>query len=91
MKTFLRYLVLIAGALVFAYPFLWMISGSFKPELEITGFGLWSWNFSLHSYELVLTKIPLGRAFLNSIIVSGATTASVVFFGSMAVFYTVKI
>jgi multiple sugar transport system permease protein len=84
MKTFLRYLVLIAGALVFAYPFLWMISGSLKPELEITGFGLWSGNFSLHSYHLVLTKIPLARAFLNSAIVSGATTMSVVFFGSMA-------
>jgi multiple sugar transport system permease protein len=83
MKTALRYLVLIAGAVVFAYPFLWMIAGSLKPELEITGFGLWSPNFSLHSYQMVLGKIPLGRAFLNSCIVSGATTASVVLFGSM--------
>ena len=83
MKTILRYLVLTVGAVVFAYPFLWMIAGSFKPEMEITGFGLWSPNFSLHAYEMVLGKIPLGRAFLNSCIVSGATTASVVLFGSM--------
>jgi len=31
----------------------------------------------------VLLKIPIARAFLNSIIVSAVTTASVVFFGSM--------
>ncbi len=83
MKTLLRYIILIVGAVVFAYPFLWMIAGSLKPELEISGFGLWSDNFSLHSYHTVLTKIPVGRAFVNSLIVSCATTASVVLFGSM--------
>jgi len=83
MKTFFRYIVLLVGAVIFAYPFLWMIAGSFKPELEIRGFGLWSEQFSLHSYHTVLTKIPIGRALLNSLIVSGATTASVILFGSM--------
>jgi multiple sugar transport system permease protein len=83
MKTFLRYVILLIGAVVFAYPFLWMIAGSLKPELEIRGFGLWSDHFSLHSYKAVLTKIPIGRAFVNSAIVSGATTASVLLFGSM--------
>lgn len=83
MKSALRYLILSLGAVVFAYPFLWMIAGSLKPELELTGFGLWSPNFSLHSYQMVLGKIPMGRAFLNSCIVSGVTTVSVVLFGSM--------
>lgn len=83
MKALLRYIILLVGAVVFAYPFLWMIAGSLKPELEISGFGLWSDNFSLHSYHAVLTKIPVGRAFVNSLIVSCATTASVVLFGSM--------
>ena len=83
MKTALKYAALGAGALVFAYPFLWMLSGSFKPELEIADLSLWSRHFSLRSYALVLTKIPIARAFLNSIIVSLATTSSVVVFGSM--------
>jgi multiple sugar transport system permease protein len=83
MKSLSRYLVLIVGAVVFAYPFAWMIAGSFKPELEISRLGLWSTQFTLHSYELVLTKIPIARAFVNSIIVSSATTVSVVLFGSM--------
>jgi multiple sugar transport system permease protein len=83
MKSLFRYMVLIVGAVVFAYPFAWMIAGSFKPELEISRLGLWSNQFTLHSYELVVTKIPIVRAFVNSIIVSSATTVSVVLFGSM--------
>jgi ABC-type glycerol-3-phosphate transport system permease component len=79
----LRYLVLTAGAVIFGYPFLWMIAGSLKPELEIAGLGLLSRDSTLHSYEAVLTKIPIARAFLNSIIVSLSVTASVVLFGSM--------
>jgi multiple sugar transport system permease protein len=82
-KLALRYLVLTLGAVVFAYPFIWMIAGSFKPELEIGQLGLWSAQYSLHSYDLVLTKIPIVKALVNSCIVSGATTVSVVFFGSM--------
>ena len=91
MKTALKYAALAAGALVFAYPFAWMLAGSFKPELEIANLGLWSGNFSLRSYIHVLTKIPLARAFLNSIIVSAATTSSVVVFGSMVGYALAKL
>jgi multiple sugar transport system permease protein len=83
MKSILRYGILILGAVVFAYPFAWMIAGSFKPELEIGALGLWSDHFTLQSYGMVFSKIPIGRAFLNSVLVSSATTASVVLFGSM--------
>ena len=83
MKQALKYAVLIAGAIVFAYPFLWMFAASLKPEMEIGGFSLWSSQFSAHNYSQVLTKIPIGRAFLNSAIVSLSTTLSVVVFGSM--------
>jgi multiple sugar transport system permease protein len=84
MKSLLRYGVLIVGAVVFAYPFAWMIAGSFRPELEIGELGLWSRHYTLQSYDMVFSKIPIGRAFLNSLIVSCATTVSVVLFGSMA-------
>jgi len=91
MKQLLKYTALILGMTVFAYPFLWMIAGSFRPELEIGGLGLWSRNFSTHSYEQVLTKIPIGRAFLNSLLVSLSTTASVVLFGSMVGYALAKL
>ncbi|HTY09672.1 MAG TPA: carbohydrate ABC transporter permease [Bacteroidota bacterium] len=83
MKSALKFFCLLAGAVVFAYPFLWMLAGSFKPELEINNLSLWSPRVSVHSYEQVLTKIPIARAFLNSVIVSLSTTVSVVLFGSM--------
>ena len=91
MKTSLKYAILIIGAVVFAYPFLWMIAGSLKPELEITSLGLLSDNYSLHSYEQVVTKIPIGRALLNSLLVSLATTVSVVLFGSMVGYALAKL
>jgi multiple sugar transport system permease protein len=83
MRTSIKYCILLAGAAVFAYPFLWMIAGSFKPEIEISRVGLWSSNFSWNSYVQVFSKIPILRAFLNSVIVSVSVTMSVVLFGSM--------
>jgi ABC-type glycerol-3-phosphate transport system permease component len=91
MKALLKYTALMIGMVVFAYPFLWMIAGSLKPELEIGRLGLWSQNFSAHSYQQVLTKVPIGRAFLNSLIVSLSTTASVVLFGSMVGYALAKL
>ncbi|HXX65033.1 MAG TPA: carbohydrate ABC transporter permease, partial [Bacteroidota bacterium] len=83
MRRALKYLLLVVGAAIFAYPFLWMIAGSLKPELEITDLNPYSEHFSLTSYAQVLIKIPIARAFLNSMIVSLSATASVVLFGSM--------
>ena len=91
MKALLKYLVLMVGTLVFVYPFLWMIAGSLKPELEISQLGLLSSNFSLNSYKHVMTKIPVARAFLNSLIVSLSVTASVVIFGSMVGYALAKL
>jgi multiple sugar transport system permease protein len=90
-KQTLKYVLLVLGAAVFAYPFLWMISGSLKPELEIGKLSLLSENFSLRSYEQVLTKIPIGRAFVNSLIVSLASTASVIVFGSLVGYALAKL
>lgn len=91
MRTSLKYLLLILGAIVFAYPFLWMIAGSFKPEPEINGFSLWSSHFILNGYRAVFTKIPIVRALVNSLIVSLSVTASVVVFGSMVGYALAKL
>jgi len=82
-KRLLLYSALLLGAVIFAYPFLWMIAASMKPELEISTLTLWSKNFSLNSYVQVLETIPILRALLNSLIVSLSATVSVVIFGSM--------
>ena len=91
MKTLWQYSILTVGAVIFAYPFLWMIAGSLKPELEISRLSLFSKHFSLHSYEQVVTKIPIGKAFINSLIVSLSTTVTVVLFGSMVGYALAKL
>ncbi len=91
MKRVLAYLALVVGAVVFAYPFVWMVLASFKPELEIGELALLPSRWTLESYTLVFQAIPLGRAFLNSVIVTATVTGSVLFFGSMASYALAKL
>lgn len=83
MKRFLLYVLLVTGALVFLYPFVWMVAATFKPEAEVTDFALASRHFSFDNYQFVFSKIPVTRSFFNSLFVSCLVTASVIFFGSM--------
>jgi multiple sugar transport system permease protein len=83
MKRFLLYLVLTIGALLFLYPFVWMLAATLKPEMEIAGFNPLSSHFTLENYRFVFNKIPIIRGFGNSLLVSIIVTASVVLFGSM--------
>ena len=83
MKKTLIYGILIIGGVMFAYPFLWMLSASLRPDIEISEIGLISSNFSLDNFKTVFEKIPLGRALLNSMFVSTCVTLSVIFFGSI--------
>ncbi|MBU2505441.1 MAG: carbohydrate ABC transporter permease [Bacteroidetes bacterium] len=83
MRKILFYILLLIGALAFIYPFIWMLSASFAPENEIGGLTLLPTKFQLDSYEQMFNKIPIGKAFLNSLIVSSCVTAGVLIFGSM--------
>ncbi|HKZ80877.1 MAG TPA: carbohydrate ABC transporter permease [Pyrinomonadaceae bacterium] len=83
MKRFLLYAILTVGALVFLYPFVWMLAATLKPELEIAGFNPLSSHFTLENYRFVLQKLPILRGFGNSLLVSIAVTTSVIVFGSM--------
>jgi multiple sugar transport system permease protein len=83
MKRFLLYLVLTIGALLFLYPFVWMLGATLKPEMEIAGFNPLSSHYTVENYRFVFNKIPIIRGFGNSLLVSFIVTASVVLFGSM--------
>lgn len=82
-KRLFIYLVLTFFTVVFLYPFLWMVSASFRPESEIGGFGFIPSKIQISNYIEVFRHIPLIRAFLNSLLVSGVVTGGVLFFGSM--------
>ncbi len=82
----LAYIVLSIGAVVFAYPFVWMALATFKPEAEIASLNPLPSVWTAESYRLVFGSVPLGRAFLNSVVVTGLVTALALVFGSLAAY-----
>lgn len=57
--------------------------GSFAPENEIGSLTLLPDSYTLSSYAQMLDKIPIGGAFINSLIVASSITFGVLVFGSM--------
>lgn len=85
-KIFL-YIILIVAAALTLYPFLWMISASFKPLKEIVsgGMSLISDNMSLDNYIYIFGRSSLfPKWFLNSFIISVVGTVINIFLNSMA-------
>lgn len=83
MKKALFYIILVFGALMFIYPFVWMLSATLSPEKDIGNLVLIPSSFSLDSYKQMFEKIPIGRALFNSLFVSSIITLGVLVFGSM--------
>lgn len=77
------YAALIAGAITFIYPFLWMIFATLKPEAEVADLSLLPSRFTIHSYLEVFRRIPISRAFINSMFVSTTVTGCVLVFSSI--------
>jgi multiple sugar transport system permease protein len=76
--TGLYYAVCILLAVIFAGPFVWMLSSSLKPhdEIFVNPPVLFSENFSLDNYHDVFEQAPFERYMFNSFVV--ATTVTVV-------------
>ena len=85
-RTFLGYTLLIGIAISMLYPFLAMVNLSFANEDAIFSQSskLIHNNITMQNYKNVFTQIPLGRYFLNSLIVALFTTIGQVFFASLA-------
>ena len=83
MKKVILYSVLIVGAVIFMYPFIWMVSATLTPDNEIGKLVLLPSKILLKSYQQVFAKIPITRAFLNSMFVTLSITAGVLVFSSM--------
>jgi multiple sugar transport system permease protein len=73
-----RYLVLLLGAVIVAFPFLWMVFTSFKGPSEIFSYSFKllpsEWKFS--NYAEVFDYIPFATMYANSIIVAVVITTS---------------
>lgn len=85
MKKFVLYsfLLLLSGSMLL--PFVVMLVLSFTPEGQIS-IGNFDFTFTIDNWRNVFNKVPVGRYFLNSLIVAGLTAAGQIIFSAMAGF-----
>lgn len=86
LRVFFGYLTLVLLAISMLYPFFVMVNLSFVKNNAIfsQAGNIFYTGLTVENYKHVFEQIPLSRFFLNSLIVSGATTAGQVIFASMA-------
>ncbi|MGM1029146.1 MAG: carbohydrate ABC transporter permease [Actinomycetota bacterium] len=82
----LGYVVLILLAIVYIYPFVIAVSGSFKPDAEANGdpMSLIPQTFTFAAYERLFTGTDLPRWAANSAFITIVVTVFRVFFDSLA-------
>jgi len=82
----LRTGVLLLGALLFLFPFYYMIVGSFqrKQDTSLGGALPRPGNLTLHNYGQINAAVDLGQALVNSGIFTGGVILATVVFGSLA-------
>jgi multiple sugar transport system permease protein len=86
LKSLLLHAALILGAIATAIPLLWMISASLMPQGEATAFPprVIPSRVTFEHYTDLFTRLSLGRAFLNSMLVAIIGTSASLLFNSMA-------
>jgi len=84
----LQWTVTLIALMVVVFPFYWMLNTSLKPASEIflSPPTFASANWSLDAYATVLTQRPVGRYFLNSLIVALGTTVLSVTLAALAAY-----
>ena len=84
--AWLRTAVLLFGALLFLFPFYYMIVGSFqrRQDTSLSGAVPHPGNMTLHNYSQINAAVSLGRTLVNSGIFTGGVILGTVVFGSLA-------
>jgi multiple sugar transport system permease protein len=80
------HVLLLAGAIITVFPFLWMLSTSLKAVHEVYELvptlipRVWRWS----NYAEVVARIPFGRIYLNTVLTAVLRTVGEVGFAAMA-------
>ena len=82
----LLFLFLLALAVLAVFPFYWMVIGSIMAPAELFASvpRLWPSEPDTNSYKRIFSLVPLGRYFMNSLVVSVSTTVIAVLVASAA-------
>src|SRR5215813_11482106 len=88
MPTIVAYVVVIAGAIIMAAPYVWMFLTSFTEERRIFQYpsSFWPNPWIFDNYVTLFRKAPLARNGLNSTIIAVLTTVGLVSSCSMGAF-----
>jgi len=80
LRKAIAYIILTVCGFIMVFPFLWMLSTSFKTGTDVYSLNLIPKEFSLANYQKILSSSPFMLWFKNSFIVAGITTLSVLIF-----------
>ncbi|MFI8495792.1 carbohydrate ABC transporter permease [Peribacillus butanolivorans] len=90
----IKHLFLTLSSVLFVFPFIWMILGSFKTSSEVLKGGFWPEKFHWENYREVLEILPLHtylfNSFYTSLIITVYVLASSALFAYMLTFYKFK-
>lgn len=89
----LAYVILIVAALISAFPFYWTIVAATRSNADLAKSppALLPGGNLMHNFQQVLEQADIGKALLNSLIVSGAVTVGTVLFSTLAGFAFAKL
>jgi multiple sugar transport system permease protein len=92
-RNLLSHFILIVAAIVLMFPFVWMLSGSFKDNLEVVRMppNLIPDTFNFRNYIEITKYFPIYRFLGNSVAVSLVTTVVQIVVCAMAAFVFAKI
>ncbi|MDF1605771.1 carbohydrate ABC transporter permease [Nocardioides sp. YIM 152315] len=82
-KMLLAWAGLVAFTIVFIYPFVWLLSASFKPRGEVFDNKLIPQTFTFDNYVDVWNEAPLGLWMMNSVIVTVLAAVTVTISSAM--------
>ena len=84
-RGWLNLVVLLLGALVFLFPFYYMVVGSLqaKPDTSLRG-AFPTGGLTLHNYAEINSRVDLGSSLINSGIFTGGVILGTVVFGVLA-------
>jgi multiple sugar transport system permease protein len=69
--------LLVGFALLFLYPFVWLLAASFKPKDQVFDNALIPHTFQLSNYSKVWDQLPLVHWIINSILIAGLAAGTV--------------
>ncbi len=86
-NALLAYIAAFAAALFFAFPIFWMVSSSFKSEVDISAYPpVWNFAPTMANYAQLFTELNAWQALMNSALIVGLATCIAMAAGTLAAY-----